>query len=308
MRLSPTHAALLSSLLLTTTALAQQRQSNPSLEDAQADFNSQQYRPCLQKISRILGDRGNVDPNTRYDLLMLRGECMMQLRTPEIADDAFNAAAAVVRRDGPIDKLANAQAMVTLLKASKNLRYTSARDGQSTDIEILAPAGRKSAMTALLSDRLAALHGPIEKALLGTTLDPLTELVPALSDLYMVEQASTGNTARTADTLMAMGERARGLIQPELADLEKRVQQLSQLATDPAVIGPNGGVGIRGLHTPERDELQGIDDTLLKIQKLCQQTRQLSRRLGGKPETWDALLADCAEIRQAAQQTAERRY
>src|SRR6478735_8599951 len=70
----------------------------PTLADARADFDAKQYRPCLQKIADILHD-GSVDPDARYDLLMLRGEASLQLRYTRPALDAFTAAAKSLPRD-----------------------------------------------------------------------------------------------------------------------------------------------------------------------------------------------------------------
>src|SRR5689334_1553723 len=57
--------------------------ANPSIDDAKADFAAGQYQGCLQKISRLLSPGiSKPDPATPYDLLMLRGECMMQMKQP----------------------------------------------------------------------------------------------------------------------------------------------------------------------------------------------------------------------------------
>src|SRR4051812_45009869 len=90
---------LLSLCIGEARTFAQQR-PRPTAEDARADFAAGQYQPCLQKISQILQDSTTVaDADLRYDLLMLRGECLVQLRYIDLARDAFGLAASASRRD-----------------------------------------------------------------------------------------------------------------------------------------------------------------------------------------------------------------
>src|SRR5690242_15062972 len=54
-----------------------------SVGDAQSDFASGEYASSLRKISTLLGSN-SIKPGSveRYDLLMLRGECMLRMKQP----------------------------------------------------------------------------------------------------------------------------------------------------------------------------------------------------------------------------------
>jgi hypothetical protein len=280
-----------------------------TIGDAQADFSAGQYPACLQKISQILaGPTAKPGSPQRYDLFMLRGECLMQMRRGDLAASAFESAALACKDSGPMTSFATAQATAILIKASPGLRYKPKLNPSSdpNGIDIVPAEGRKAAMLALLDDRIAELKPKVDQALAGTTLPPMIDLVPAVSDMYMVEMAATGKTERMSDMGKAMGQHARDLIQPALQQITSRLQQLQDLANEPSE--QNRQFGYRGLTSPERQELQDQADYLMKIEKLAQNARQLSRRLGGNVEAWDAILADCEEAKQAAEAAYNRRY
>src|SRR5688572_14868767 len=96
-------------LLFVSTATAQQ----PTMEGAQGDFASGDYRSALQKISRLLtGPTARPGTPHRYELLLLRGECMLQLKEANFAADAFDAAARSVKGEGTVTLIADAGAAV----------------------------------------------------------------------------------------------------------------------------------------------------------------------------------------------------
>ena len=279
-----------------------------SVGDAQSDFNAGQYRSCLQKISSSLtGSTAKPGSSQRYDALMLRGECMLQLKRGDLAADAFESAARAVKAEGDLKRVAAAKAVAVLIRESTQLKYKSAQ--KSEPVDIVQPSSRSEAMKALLEDRLAALTPEVDKATQGTSLVPMEKLVPALRDLYSVELTVSGETTRTMALFKVLGERARNLIHAELDRCEARIDELYELAGEPT-IGAGGNVvrGYRGLTSPERDELHGIADTLVKIERVAQVARRLSRTLGGATEAWETILADCVEVRDRAQQAYDRRY
>src|SRR4051794_16320219 len=72
--------------------------AQPSLADAQGAFAAKDYRGCLQKVAGALnGPEGKAGSPQRYDLLMLRGESMLQLGERRLASQAFDSAATVAK-------------------------------------------------------------------------------------------------------------------------------------------------------------------------------------------------------------------
>jgi hypothetical protein len=294
-------------LLLTVSIVTAAAPEKPTLESAQADFASGQYRPCLQKIAQVLAmPESKRNLPQRYDLFMLRGECLLQLKSAEIADDAFHAAAMVVKDSGDIKKIADAEAMAILIKASSGLKYQP-KTGGAQPIDIVDKESRQKAMAALFDDRMAQFKPKVEAAVQSTNLVPIHELVPAMTDLFMLEVAVTGESKQTLALGKDLGAHARDLINGALRQITDRIQDLNMIANEPST-GTLQQIGYRGLTTPEREELRGLANELVKIEEVSARARQMARRMGGTPEAWDAILADVADAKQLAQKTYDRRY
>jgi hypothetical protein len=237
---------------------------------------------------------------------MLRGECLLQLKSGDIADDAFHAAAVVVKDQGDMKKFADAEATSILIKASPGLKYQP-RDKSVPPIDIVPADSRKKAMLALLDDRLTVLQPRIEAAMKSDSLLPIHELVPSFNDLFMLELAATGESQRTMALGKALGGRARDLIQGALKQITDQLQDLSMLAVSPSE-STSRSIGFRGLTSEERSQIQQMAVELVKIEKVSSNARQLAKRLGGSPEAWDAILADVSDAKALAQKTYDRSY
>jgi hypothetical protein len=292
--------------------------AQPSLADAQADFAAGQYQPCLAKISRLLSSRSfNSDPTDRYELLMLRGECLLQQRQSLVAVAAFDAASEAIKGQEDLPRVARAKAMTVLIRASPGLKYRSRSSPTADELDIVAAEPRKAAMIAMTEDRIAELTPQVEKALKQTSLPPIQKLVPAVWEAYCLDLTASGATAggaaRTMPIVKSIGEHARGLIGSELRRLGARLDTLNDLAHEPTSGNGNrvvltDSIGFRGLSSPERNELQEIAAYLTNIKTVCEEGRRINRRIGGSGEQWDALLAECAEACDTAQKAYDARY
>jgi hypothetical protein len=190
-------------LLLSLTSLAQA--AAPSVADAQADFAAGQYRDALQKISVLLAGK-SAGSQERFDLLMLRGECMLRLKQSSLAADAFDAAARARRQQGDVKRLAEAKATAVLLSASRGLKFQprgGGGGGGAEAIDVVAPEARRQAMAALLDERLAELTPRAAAAVEGTSLTPMMELLPAFADAYALELTATGDATRVTPMLIS---------------------------------------------------------------------------------------------------------
>ena len=194
---------VLFSLVLISAAPAAEA---PSIGKAESDFNSGDYRASLAEISRLLTTNA-ARPGTqaRYDAFMLRGECMLRLKMPEPAQQAFIAASRVVKQDADTTGAATAEGLAILVKKSQGLMYTPAH---GSPIDIVDPEHRKEALAALYADLAAAIKPRVQKAMQDTSLKPLHDLIPAVFDVYNVEVAATGKATQTEGMAKAMGEHA----------------------------------------------------------------------------------------------------
>jgi hypothetical protein len=301
-------------LIVLTVAAAQSpaaQSTQQSTGEAQACFASGDYSGCLRTVSRLLA--GNAAPPgtvERYELLLLRGECLLALRQQVAAAEVFDAAANVLGEPRDLKQVAAAKALAVLIRASSNLKYKS-RTTDSDGIDIADPMTRKNAINVLRADRRAALAPDIDKALHDNSVIPTQELLPALWELYALEYVATGDVAETMADLVQLGEHARGLTAKELARVVARLVYLRDLAREVALSeGARQLISYRGLNSHERRELHELADYLVKIQAALGHARRVSRLIGSTDEEqrWNALLADCAAARDIAEEAYPRRY
>ena len=291
----------------TASAVMAQNAPGGPTADAQALFAAGDIPGCLKKISAQLGSKSvKRDSAERYDLLMLRGECLMKLKQRNPAVQSFDTAATVMKGRNDRNRAAAATALAVLVKASPDFKYPSKAQAERSGIDIIDPSSRREAMAALFQDLKARLAPDVSKALQDKSLVSTQKRLREFWELYAVEFAATGDTASTAATLQELGGHARGLIGEELERLITRLEQLSDLAGMP--VWGSDVLGYRGLNTDERTELKQIADYLVQIQRTVENGRRISRALGTTGENWDVLLADCAVARDTAQEAYDRRY
>ena len=133
------------------------------------------------------------------------------------AQQAFLGASRVVRQDANLTDSAVAEGMALLIQKSPGLTYKPKNGGEP--IDIVDPESRKVALAALYADLLAANQAGIDKAMKDTSLKPMHDLLPMVTDLYALEVAATGHATKTEDMAKAMGQHARDLINAELGRL-----------------------------------------------------------------------------------------
>jgi len=297
--------ALLCSLLVVSVVSAA---DVPSLGTAQSDYAAGDYRGSLQELAKLLQtNAAKPGTKTRYDALVLRGECLLHLKMPQPAQQAFLGASRVVRQDANLTDSAVAEGMALLIQKSPGLTYKPKNGGEP--IDIVDPESRKVALAALYADMLAANQAGIDKAMKDTSLKPMHDLLPVVTDLYAVEVAATGNATKTEDMAKAMGQHARDLINAELGRLSARIETLEDLADEPSYSGTgrNAQYSRRGLTSIEQQECKDDADYLGKIREVTQRGRRMNRQLGGTGEIWDPLTAEATDLQDRALRAYERK-
>ena len=278
-----------------------------TIDDARGDFATGNYREALKKTSALMSSSSvKRDSTERYDLLMLKGECLLKLKQRTAAADAVGAAAAAMKSRRDLPRAATATALAALVKASPDLKYNAKQSGDGTGVDITDAAKRPAAMTALYNDLDARITPGIDKAMQDRSLVSTQKLLRDLWDLFAVEYAAKGDAATTGSKLQQLGGHARALMGEELDRLTTRLEQLTDLASEPTWVSE--GMSYRGLNTSERAELKQAADYLMQIQQTAENGRRISQALGNTGENWDTLLADCALARDAAQKAYDRRY
>lgn len=254
-------------------------------DDVRAKAQSGDYRGALQLVNRRLAEaRGNAE--LRYELLMLRGECLVQLRQKPAAIEAFRSASRAVSVDSDFEKTLAARAQVEVLTGSEGWTFRAAGER----VDIIDPQSRGKAMGVMFSERLLDLTPRIEKARDAAVLGPMIDLLPSIAGLMALEHGASGKTERTTPIFESFGERGRELITAELIRLEGRIGQLEDLANELIILRDGEIITRRGLHSNEQAELRDAVAYLDKIEQAADEGRRISRRLGGTGEKWDDII------------------
>jgi hypothetical protein len=279
-------------LILLTLSAAGVWGQPASIDDARADFGRGDYRGALQKISKLLGPPNEPLPGDRYDLLMLKAECQLQLKDRLGSATTFKSAA---KSAGDVKQLAAARANAVIVERSSNGKYTPAMSVGEQPIDIMPLESRKVAMARLEQELWSRNARDIDQAMQAESLPPIEKAFKVVADAYCLELATTGEAKQTGVTVHELGTRAYRLMEAEVTRSARAIDQMSQLASSAQAYGGGWVVSARGLLPAERDQLRERMAYLSKIQARAREYREIAFRLGGDHEKWDALVAQITD-------------
>jgi hypothetical protein len=285
----------------------------PTAKDLRDMHDAAQYRACLQQIARLMraggtpGASADAKALERFDLLLLRGDCLIHLEDPATAKLAYAAV-----KDSPDPRQSQeARALMLLLNRSVKVVYTPRAGGNGDGINITAHDRRTAALNALLHDELASAQPEFDKAKSAENLQPIAAALPRLYDLYAVEKTGTGADTNLRPVLMAIGDRARTLISHELQAMEEHIAAIEKRADQQVDwVGPGigwwaGGTTRRGLYTDDRNELRDLNEYLTKIADTTQLGRRASLSFGADGTLWDPLIERAARAVRYSQEVMD---
>lgn len=298
---SPSRAILVAMLWsMATASIALAQAPTDALADARQKFAAGEYRPALQVIAaelsqnRPANSREAMPSPRRYELLMIRGECLIRVDQRASGADAFSAAE---KSASSPQEFAIAHASSMLIKASPNNKYTG-RGGTGSPFDILNTDSRKQAFAALREDRLATLKPKLDRAGSSTTLPPMFEVLQPLLDIAVLEFAANGSAVQTRVTLMDLGTHARGLINAELKRIDARLNALGDASNSvTGAVGVDVGYVVRrGLYSNEAQEVRETVQYLGQIDKTARDVRTRAQKLGLQADAWEPIIADTADL------------
>ncbi|MGB7160304.1 MAG: hypothetical protein WBD40_19710, partial [Tepidisphaeraceae bacterium] len=247
------------------------------------------YRTALQEAARAIRWGEEPKGNDKFELQLIRGDCLLNLEDHPSALIAYEAAA----KSPDVNVATEARGTAFLIRHSQDMKYTPKQGGDP--ISIADNASRKRAASALLTDQLAADRRELEAALKAQTLEPILKVVQPILTLRALEFVATGQGTETASLAQPIGERARDLIDAELRRIDNRTRQLQTLANQI----PDDGTR-RGLFSKDRNELRGSVAYLERILETSKQAEHLAQLSGGTPEKWAQTIADTQNVLQHA--------
>jgi len=157
---------LLAGVMFAARAMAQQE---VSFDAARVDAASGDHRAALQKIAKLLSSYKAPPPAERYEILMLKAECQLQLKDRMGSVTTFKSAA---KSAGDLNQLAAARANAVIVERSSNGAYKSAFGSADPPIDILSPDSRKKAMAKLLQELWSKHKRDFDAAMRADTLPP----------------------------------------------------------------------------------------------------------------------------------------
>lgn len=275
-------------LALATAGMAAPPQ-DVTLEAARVDAARGEHRAALQKITTLLAPPNEPLPGDRYELLMLKAECQLQLKDRLGAVTTFKSAA---KAAGDVPQLAAARANALIIERSSSGTYTPAFAIGESPLDVLAPESRKTAMARLQQELWTKNKRDLDQAMRADTLPPIERVFTAVADAYCLELATTGEAKQTGPAMRELGARAFRLMDGEIARGARAIDGLNQLANSAQGYGYTGWAATpRGLVPAERNQLRELATYLTKIQSRAREYREAAARLGGDPQKWDSLVA-----------------
>jgi hypothetical protein len=272
-----------------------------SIEDVRADFDKGEYRAALTKTNKLFSSSLDEPlPSQKFELLMLRGECQLQLKDRLGASTSFKSAAKCAE---DVDHLALAKANALIVEKSTMGKYTPTFGASKTPIDILPMDSRKQAMAALQAELWSQNKSQVDAAMKATALPPIEKIFVPLSNMFFLETVAKGEAFDTGKVMRDLGQHAYEMMKGEATRLGRRVEQLNQAANSSAdYTGGGGWAGVRaGLSSPQRTELSQAREYLTKLRDRAAEYRGIASKLGGNEQRWDNLVLDVEDILSTAE-------
>lgn len=276
----------------------------PTTADLHALADAGQYREALKGLFRVLELKGPAAAGyDRYELLMLRGECQLQIREQPSALDSYAAAQKEATANSKPEPAAKAGAMELLLQRSSGFTYTPRTGDSKEPISILDPARRPRALLCLYADEMATVSAKFKLALAAKSLPPIMEFAKTAATIRGLELATNGNNEKTTAMFADLGKHAAELMNAAVEVMATQVETISALANklvseDYNYVDPSGKVYLmsricrQGLGGSDVQNLKGDFDTCSKFRPAA---GELSAALGSEAATFDAAVKKATE-------------
>ena len=308
---------LLATLLFCLPARAQTSAPNalPSMLELQALEADGKQRDALRLLIRVLELKGPAAAEyDRTELLILRANCLLEIREQRSALDAFAAARKQAIDDSKPDLAAKAAAMELLITRSSAFQYTPKTGDSKEPISILDPLKRPRAMLCLYADEMAAIQAKYKAVLAARNLPPIIEFCKLAVAIRGLELAIDGNNEKTTAMFADLSKHAAALMKSELDaytnQTEMTLAQADRLITqDYQYTDPATGKSFVQTHIQKRG-LTPDDTALLRsiidnCKRFAPAARDLTTALGNDATLYDASIKRSADVADRAKQVLD---
>jgi hypothetical protein len=300
-------------------------QQSVMLEELHRLVDERQYAPALQKITASLALKGQAAKTVdRYQLFMLKGECLLQTKATRLALDAYAAATKEAANDH--DRVL-AEAHETLVKESKGFAYTprtaatpGAEKARPAPIDILNIDSRRKAFAALLTDELATNDAKIKAAKTGKALPPIAQLFAPLARMEGFELASTaggtGEAVKVKAVRAELTDASKKIVAEALRQMSKRLGEIDKSANTFVEFYQESVDALarpvmtkmykkKGLTDPQTKELSETNAT---CDKLVPALAELAKGLAAEDKTFEPFSDEAARIRKEVDRVLDTDY
>lgn len=292
----------------------------PTAAEIHQLYDEGKYPQVLQKLQRVLILKGAAaKPYDRHDLLRLRGETQLRLKSAVPAAQSFTEAAEATDDAAAI---AVDRATALLIKRSQQQAFTPKNSGKGKAAEaipIVEPESRKKAMAALFDDELAAAGPKLKAVADAKQLSVILDTVPFIRDLRSLELAATDKDERTKKVLGDLATHAHELLAKAAKDEGKKVDEIEKTANetvqiqdfgrDPKTNGRSSKVETqwkkRGL---SRNDAGALRDSITLTEKVAAACHEMADALGDKSADFGAVRADAEKVAKKADSVLNADY
>ena len=250
------------------------------VDEAKAAFEKGDYNEALRVIGRLTALKGKVAEGLdRYELFRIKAESHLKLKQTTNAIDALEEAAKAAKAAQDDKGAAEARALTTLVKRSKNLQFTpkvSAGKRERTSIDITDAKAREQAFDALYADEKAAAKVKVVAAEKRKDLPPVAAALKEVVTLKDLEVAATAKDVETRETIQLLVDLAHKRMAKGLDDMTRRTERIAERANELiqyTVDRPGGGFETRtkraGIDRDDADVLKGIIADCKKVIQAC---------------------------------------
>ena len=290
----------------------------PSPAEIEKQVEDGKYREALKDLTRVLTLTGSpAAAYDKYTMLMLKAECMLQLKQQPQAIVVLGQAAKEAFAEEKPERAISPVALAFLAGHSTAYQYVPKAAGDHKAIPWLDRSRRAEAYGALLVDELPGAERKMGAVAKVTALPPLMEFAKTVGGLHALELASAkdasggsegtpGGTPGTDPLVRGVGDRAAALISDALADPSAKVTKISDLANQLVQVNvpqhdPNTGrawvtqqMQRRGLDGDQASYLKGVGES---CGKMIAAAKELSELLLGENEALKGASANASTLR-----------
>ncbi len=228
-------------------------------DDIKALFAAHKYRDAMDATARLLSYKGT--PVLLFDrraMLLLRVECMIQLKQYGLAGQILDGLCTSAEDAGDLDGAAQVGSLALLVRRSTDGVYIPKLGVERTPINIFLVENRTNAYSLLFADELAATQKKVGDAHISNTLNPVLEIAKTFDSLRCVERVVTHGTFQTDPMALDMATTGGQMMAQRLDTFNTNIMAISRNA-DRIVTDRTGTTYINGIAQQGEYHRRGID-------------------------------------------------